>query len=212
MSGRLKSTIITDSILAIVVAIVFILDATGVAFAGAIDRWYLLLLAYISMVFLTVALFYRKSFLILLSAITIGIFASLEFVHVGMFFYQSWYLIPIFGGFGLIVMNALGKGNKNLYLVAVLIMAVSIALMAAVIENVWRYVLPSIIILLAVIGILKAVFTKAKEESHDSNVLYVEPSNSYDPDESISNTEDNTAENCIGEDIQQEKTPRQDKL
>lgn len=209
MSGRLKNTIITDSILAIVVAIVFILDATGVAFSGAMDRWYLLLLAYISMVFLTVALFYRKSFLILFSAITIGIFASLEFVHVGMFFYQSWYLIPIFGGFGLIVMNALGRGNKNLYLVAVLIMVISIALMAAVIENVWRYVLPSLIILLAIIGILKAVFTKAKEKSYDSDVLYVEPSNINDSEESLSNTQDNTDDNDIADGTQQEKTPTQ---
>lgn len=209
MSGRLKNTIITDSILAIVVAIVFILDATGVAFSGAMDRWYLLLLAYISMVFLTVALFYRKSFLILFSAITIGIFASLEFVHVGMFFYQSWYLIPIFGGFGLIVMNALGKGNKNLYLIAVLIMVVSIALMAAVIENVWRYVLPALIIFLAIIGILKSVFTKAKEESYDSNVLYVEPSNINDSEESLSNTQDNTDDKDITDDTQQEKTPSQ---
>lgn len=193
MSGRLKNTIITDSVLAIVVAIVFILDATGVVFVGALDRWYLLLLAYISMVFLTVALFYRKSFLIFLSAITIGVFASLEFVHVGMFFYQTWYLIPIFGGFGLLVANALAKGNKNIYLVSVLIMAVSVALMVAVIENVWRYVLPAMIILLAVLCIVKAVLTKSKGESTGDDVLYVEPSN---------NTEKTHTEKEINVDIQ----------
>lgn len=196
MSGRLKNTIITDSILAIVVAIIFILDAAGVAFIGAMDRWYLLFLAYISMVFLTVALFYRKSFFIFISAITIGLFASLEFVYVGMYFYQSWYLIPIFGGFGLMVMNALNKGNKNVYLVAVLIMVISIALMASVIENVWRYVLPSIIILLAIFGIVKAALTKTKEESCDSDVLYVEPSDNADIEDSIkdiADISDNTA-------------------
>lgn len=189
MSGRLKSTIITDSVLAIVVAIIFILDATGVAFVGAMDRWYLLLLAYISMVFLTVALFYRKSFLIFMSALTIGLFASLEFVHVGMFFYQTWYLIPIFGGFGLLVANALGKGNKNIYLISIIIMAISIALMVAVIENVWRYVLPAIIILLAVFGIVKAVLTKSKDISAIDDVLYVEPS--VKAEESNIDNEDN---------------------
>lgn len=176
MSGRLKSTIITDSVLAIVMAVIFILDATGVVFVGAMDRWYLLLIAYISMVFLTVALFYRKSFLIFLSALTIGLFASLEFVHVGMFFYQTWYLIPIFGGFGLLVANALAKGNKNIYLLSIIIMAISIALMVAVIENVWRYVLPAIIIVLALFGIVKAVLTKSKDISAVDDVLYVEPS------------------------------------
>lgn len=175
MSGRLKSTIITDSILAIVMAIIFILDATGVVFVGAMDRWYLLLIAYISMVFLTVALFYRKTFLIFLSALTIGLFASLEFVYVGMYFYQTWYLIPIFGGFGLLVANAISKGNKNIYLVSVIVMAISIALMVAVIENVWRYVLPAIIILLAVFGIVKAILTKSKDISAIDEVLYVEP-------------------------------------
>lgn len=188
MSGRLKSTIITDSILAIVMAIIFILDATGVVFVGAMDRWYLLLIAYISMVFLTVALFYRKTFLIFLSALTIGLFASLEFVHVGMFFYQTWYLIPIFGGFGLLVANALSKGNKNIYLVSVIVMAISIALMVAVIENVWRYVLPAIIILLALFGIVKAVLTKSKNMSAVDDVLYVEPS--IKADETRANKED----------------------
>lgn len=188
MSGRLKSTIITDSVLAIVMAIIFILDATGIVFVGAMDRWYLLLIAYISMVFLTVALFYRKSFLIFLSALTIGLFASLEFVHVGMFFYQTWYLIPIFGGFGLLVANALAKGNKNIYLVSVILMAISIALMVAVIENVWRYVLPAIIILLALFGIVKAVLTKSKDISAVDDVLYVEPS--IKADETRANKED----------------------
>lgn len=188
MSGRLKSTIITDSILAIVMAIIFILDATGVVFVGAMDRWYLLLIAYISMVFLTVALFYRKSFLIFLSALTIGLFASLEFVHVGMFFYQTWYLIPIFGGFGLLVANAISKGNKNIYLVSVIVMAISIALMVAVIENVWRYVLPAIIILLALFGIVKAVLTKSKDMSAVDDVLYVEPS--IKAEETCANKED----------------------
>lgn len=188
MSGRLKSTIITDSVLAIVMAIIFILDATGVTFVGAMDRWYLLLIAYISMVFLTVALFYRKSFLIFLSALTIGLFACLEFVHVGMFFYQTWYLIPIFGGFGLLVANALSKGNKNIYLVSVIVMAISIALMVAVIENVWRYVLPAIIILLALFGIVKAVLTKSKDISAVDDVLYVEPS--IKADETRANKED----------------------
>lgn len=188
MSGRLKSTIITDSILAIVMAIIFILDATGVVFVGAMDRWYLLLIAYISMVFLTVALFYRKSFLIFLSALTIGLFASLEFVHVGMFFYQTWYLIPIFGGFGLLVANAISKGNKNIYLVSVIVMAISIALMVAVIENVWRYVLPAIIILLAVFGIVKAILTKSKDISAIDEVLYVEPT--IKAEETCANKED----------------------
>lgn len=188
MSGRLKSTIITDSILAIVMAIIFILDATGVVFVGAMDRWYLLLIAYISMVFLTVALFYRKSFLIFLSALTIGLFASLEFVYVGMYFYQTWYLIPIFGGFGLLVANALSKGNKNIYLVSVIVMAISIALMVAVIENVWRYVLPAIIILLALFGIVKAVLTKSKDMSAVDDVLYVEPS--IKAEETCANKED----------------------
>lgn len=188
MSGRLKSTIITDSILAIVMAIIFILDATGVVFVGAMDRWYLLLIAYISMVFLTVALFYRKTFLIFLSALTIGLFASLEFVYVGMYFYQTWYLIPIFGGFGLLVANALSKGNKNIYLVSVIVMAISIALMVAVIENVWRYVLPAIIILLALFGIVKAVLTKSKDMSAVDDVLYVEPS--IKAEETCANKED----------------------
>lgn len=188
MSGRLKSTIITDSILAIVMAIIFILDATGVVFVGAMDRWYLLLIAYISMVFLTVALFYRKSFLIFLSALTIGLFASLEFVYVGMYFYQTWYLIPIFGGFGLLVANALSKGNKNIYLVSVIVMAISIALMVAVIENVWRYVLPAIIILLALFGIVKAVLTKSKDMSAVDDVLYVEPN--IKAEETCANKED----------------------
>lgn len=188
MSGRLKSTIITDSILAIVMAIIFILDATGVVFVGAMDRWYLLLIAYISMVFLTVALFYRKSFLIFLSALTIGLFASLEFVYVGMYFYQTWYLIPIFGGFGLLVANAISKGNKNIYLVSVIVMAISIALMVAVIENVWRYVLPAIIILLALFGIVKAVLTKSKDMSAVDDVLYVEPS--IKAEETCANKED----------------------
>lgn len=188
MSGRLKSTIITDSVLAIVMAIIFILDATGIVFVGAMDRWYLLLIAYISMVFLTVALFYRKSFLIFLSALTIGLFASLEFVYVGMYFYQTWYLIPIFGGFGLLVANALSKGNKNIYLVSVIVMAISIALMVAVIENVWRYVLPAIIILLALFGIVKAVLTKSKDISAVDDVLYVEPS--LKADETRANKED----------------------
>lgn len=193
MSGRLKNTIITDSILAIIAAVVLILDATGVAFIGAMDRWYLLLIAYVGMVFLTFALFYRKSFFVFLSAITIGLFASLEFVYVGMYFYQCWYLIPIFGGFGLIVMNALGKGNKNIYLIAVLTMVISIALMTAVIESVWRYVLPSIIILLAILGIVKAVFTKTKEKSSNSDVLYVEPSNNADTEDSIGDLADKAA-------------------
>lgn len=188
MSGRLKSTIITDSILAIVMAIIFILDATGVVFVGAMDRWYLLLIAYISMVFLTVALFYRKSFLIFLSALTIGLFASLEFVYVGMYFYQTWYLIPIFGGFGLLVANAISKGNKNIYLVSVIVMAISIALMVAVIENVWRYVLPAIIILLAVFGIVKAILTKSKDISAIDEVLYVEPT--IKAEETCDNKED----------------------
>lgn len=188
MSGRLKSTIITDSILAIVMAIIFILDATGVVFVGAMDRWYLLLIAYISMVFLTVALFYRKSFLIFLSALTIGLFASLEFVYVGMYFYQTWYLIPIFGGFGLLVANAISKGNKNIYLVSVIVMAISIALMVAVIENVWRYVLPAIIILLAVFGIVKAILTKSKDISAIDEVLYVEPT--IKAEETCANKED----------------------
>lgn len=188
MSGRLKSTIITDSILAIVMAIIFILDATGVVFVGAMDRWYLLLIAYISMVFLTVALFYRKSFLIFLSALTIGLFASLEFVYVGMYFYQTWYLIPIFGGFGLLVANAISKGNKNIYLVSVIVMAISIALMVAVIENVWRYVLPAIIILLALFGIVKAVLTKSKDISAIDEVLYVEPT--IKAEETCANKED----------------------
>lgn len=193
MSGRLKNTIITDSILAIIAAVVLILDATGVAFIGAMDRWYLLLIAYVGMVFLTLALFYRKSFFVFLSAITIGLFASLEFVYVGMYFYQCWYLIPIFGGFGLIVMNALGKGNKNIYLIAVLTMVISIALMTAVIESVWRYVLPSIIILLAILGIVKAVFTKTKEKSSNSDVLYVEPSYNADTEDSIGDLADKAA-------------------
>lgn len=202
MSGRLKNTIITDSILAILAAVVLILDATGVAFIGAMDRWYLLLIAYVGMVFLTLALFYRKSFFVFLSAITIGLFASLEFVYVGMYFYQCWYLIPIFGGFGLIVMNALGRGNKNVYLIAVLTMVISIALMAAVIENVWRYVLPLIIILLAILGIVKAVFAKTKEKSSDSDVLYVEPSDNADTEDSISikdisDKTANTTNDCI---------------
>lgn len=188
MSGRLKSTIITDSILAIAIAIIFILDATGVVFVGAMDRWYLLLIAYISMVLLTVALFYRKSFLIFLSALTIGLFASLEFVYVGMHFYQTWYLIPIFGGFGLLVANAISKGNKNIYLISVIVMAISIALMVAVIENVWRYVLPAIIILLAVFGIVKASLTKSKDISAIDEVLYVEPS--IKADETRANKED----------------------
>lgn len=188
MSGRLKSTIITDSVLAIVMAIIFILDAAGVVFVGAMDRWYLLLIAYISMVFLTVALFYRKTFLIFLSALTIGLFASLEFVYVGMYFYQTWYLIPIFGGFGLLVANAISKGNKNIYLVSVIVMAISIALMVAVIENVWRYVLPAIIILLAVFGIVKAILTKSKDISAVDDVLYVEPS--IKADETRANKED----------------------
>lgn len=188
MSGRLKSTIITDSILAIVMAIIFILDATGVVFVGAMDRWYLLLIAYISMVFLTVALFYRKSFLIFLSALTIGLFASLEFVYVGMYFYQTWYLTPIFGGFGLLVANAISKGNKNIYLVSVIVMAISIALMVAVIENVWRYVLPAIIILLAVFGIVKAILTKSKDISAIDEVLYVEPT--IKAEETCANKED----------------------
>lgn len=188
MSGRLKSTIITDSILAIVMAIIFILDATGVVFVGAMDRWYLLLIAYISMVFLTVALFYRKSFLIFLSALTIGLFASLEFVYVGMYFYQTWYLIPIFGGFGLLVANAISKGNKNIYLVSVIVMAISIALMVAVIENVWRFVLPAIIILLAVFGIVKAILTKSKDISAIDEVLYVEPT--IKAEETCANKED----------------------
>lgn len=188
MSGRLKSTIITDSILAIVMAIIFILDATGVVFVGAMDRWYLLLIAYISMVFLTVALFYRKTFLIFLSALTIGLFASLEFVYVGMYFYQTWYLIPIFGGFGLLVANAISKGNKNIYLVSVIVMAISIALMVAVIENVWRYVLPAIIILLAVFGIVKAILTKSKDISAIDEVLYVEPT--IKAEETCANKED----------------------
>lgn len=188
MSGRLKSTIITDSVLAIVMAIIFILDATGVVFVGAMDRWYLLLIAYISMVFLTVALFYRKSFLIFLSALTIGLFASLEFVYVGMYFYQTWYLIPIFGGFGLLVANAISKGNKNIYLVSVIVMAISIALMVAVIENVWRYVLPAIIILLAVFGIVKAILTKSKDISAIDEVLYVEPT--IKAEETCANKED----------------------
>lgn len=200
MSGRLKNTIITDSILAIIAAVVLILDATGVAFIGAMDRWYLLLIAYVGMVFLTLALFYRKSFFVFLSAITIGLFASLEFEYVGMYFYQCWYLIPIFAGFGLIVMNALGRGNKNVYLIAVLTMVISIALMVAVIENVWRYVLPSIIILLAILGIVKAVFAKTKEKSSDSDVLYVEPSDNADTEDSIKDISDktaNTTNDCI---------------
>lgn len=188
MSGRLKSTIITDSILAIIVAVIFILDATGVVFVGAIDRWYLLLIAYVSMVFLTVALFYRKNFLIFLSALTIGLFASLEFVHVGMHFYQTWYLIPIFGGFGLLVANAISKGNKNFYLISVIVMAISIALMVSVIENVWKYVLPAIIILLALICIVKAVLTKSKDISAVDEVLYVEPS--VNAEETCVNKED----------------------
>lgn len=188
MSGRLKSTIITDSILAIIVAVIFILDATGVVFVGAMDRWYLLLIAYVSMVFLTVALFYRKNFLIFLSALTIGLFASLEFVHVGMFFYQTWYLIPIFGGFGLLVANAISKGNKNFYLISVIVMAISIALMVSVIENVWKYVLPAIIILLALICIVKAVLTKSKDISAVDEVLYVEPS--VNAEETCVNKED----------------------
>lgn len=188
MSGRLKSTIITDSILAIIVAVIFILDATGVVFVGAMDRWYLLLIAYVSMVFLTVALFYRKNFLIFLSALTIGLFASLEFVHVGMCFYQTWYLIPIFGGFGLLVANAISKGNKNFYLISVIVMAISIALMVSVIENVWKYVLPAIIILLALICIVKAVLTKSKDISAVDEVLYVEPS--VNAEETCVNKED----------------------
>lgn len=174
--NRRKSIGLTYCLLLIIAAVVMLLDAAGVEFfSGAINNWYLLVTAFIVAASLANSLILKKHGFIVVAMFFLGLFLSVSLLKIDLKFYETWCLIPIFTGFGLIVYNTLVNKGVTLYLVGSGIMIFFIALMCGIITGVWRYVLPIEIIVFAVAFVLKILIGKNYDKSGDG-VYYVEPS------------------------------------
>lgn len=174
--NRRKSIGLTYCLLLIIAAVVMLLDAAGVKFFnGAIKHWYLLVTAFIVAAGLANSLILKKHGFIVVAMFFLGVFLSISLLKIELKFYETWCLIPIFTGFGLIVYNTLVSKGITLYLVGSGTMIFFIALMCGIITGVWRYVLPVEIIVFAVAFILKICIGKNNDKC-GGDVYYVEPS------------------------------------
>lgn len=174
--NKRKALNLTYGLLLIIAAAAMLLDACNVHFfIGLIDRWYLVLLAFFSAAFLANSVIMKRHGFIVLAASTLGIFLSLSVMTADFTYAQSWYLIPIFVGFGLVIFNAFANRSAFLFAIGSGIMAFFIALMVSYIYGVWRYVLPCEIIVYAIAFIVWN-FTRRKAHDKDEEVYYVVPS------------------------------------
>lgn len=174
--NKRKAIGLTYCLLLIIAAIIMLLDAVGINFfAGAINHWYLLIIAFIVAVSLANSLILKKHAYIVAAMLFLGIFMSVSLLKIELKFYETWCLIPIFSGFGLIMYNTVVNKGTTLYYIGSGIMIFFIALMCGIVTGVWRYVLPIEIILFAILFIVK-IFTGKKSNSASNEVYYVEPS------------------------------------
>lgn len=191
----------TLSILMIVFGVLLLLDQLDVKFIDDFfTPWYTILVLFIAAALLSFAIVKKAPIIYVLSMFFAGLYliisisGKLPDLAVG----KIIMIIPLFIGLGFVIADKVCKWSPKAMRFGLVTTVASAIILVSTILEVWRYVIPAVIVLIGIAYLLFSIFAVKQETKTKKNNYYV----TYEPKDAESNvTED--VENV--EDINSEK-------
>lgn len=191
----------TLSILMIVFGVLLLLDQLDVKFIDDFfTPWYTILILFIAAALLSFAIVKKAPLIYVLSMFFAGLYlvisisGKLPDLAVG----KIIMIIPLFIGLGFVIADKVCKWSPKAMRFGLVTTVASAIILVSTILEVWRYVIPAVIVLIGIAYLLFSIFAVKQETKTKKNNYYV----TYEPKYAESNvTED--VENV--EDINSEK-------
>lgn len=182
MSKKNYALVLVFACLTIISGLVFLFDSLGIAFTGAVNKWYLVLMIYLASGLIAVAIIKNAPLYYTVSSVFVGVFLSMS---LNKPFAEFWPMIPISISIGMMISHLMSHGRLKYFKPALILLVLSVILLIGSLTDKWRYIIPIELIIfgaIVVIYVLYKLQKSSKTTNHNNVDYYVRPSSEKNKD------------------------------